>query len=128
MQERFTHSFEAAPVHHVTHLEGIALVGPVEVRERARSETMLVLEVHMPAGTRSNEHRHHVDSAGYVVFGRVRAWVDGEESILAAGDVFVHPRNALHWVEALEDSHWIEIKSPPQRPFADDVSPTSNLT
>lgn len=123
MATHFAHRFDAAPVHHVTHLEGVPLAGPVEVRERVLSETMLMLEVHMPAGTRSNEHRHETDSTGYVVSGRVRAWVEGVESVVTAGDVFIHPRDALHWVEALEDSHWIEIKSPPQRPF----SPTRDL-
>lgn len=115
--DHFSHRFDEAPVHRITRLEGVPLAGPVEVRERARSETMLLLEVHMPAGTRSNAHRHDTDSTGYVVTGRVRAIVEGEESILASGDVFIHPRGALHWVEAIDDSHWIEIKSPPRRPF-----------
>ena len=111
------HPPETAPVHHITHLEGVPLEGPVEVSERARSSSMLVLEVRMPAGTRSNPHRHTADSTGYVLEGRVRAVVEGATSILGPGDVFVHPPGVEHHVEALEDSHWIEIKSPPISPF-----------
>jgi quercetin dioxygenase-like cupin family protein len=105
------------PTHRVTHLEGIPLEGPVSVAIRARSETMLVLEVRMPAGSRSNPHRHTADSTGYLITGRVRAVVDGTETLLGPGDAFVHPRNVEHSVEALQDSHWIEIKSPPVQPF-----------
>lgn len=117
MHDPEVYTAEEAPVHHLTHLEGVELLGPVVVRERARSETMLVLEVLMPGGSGSGEHRHDTDSTGYVISGRVRAWVEGVESVVSAGDVFIHPRHALHRVEALEDSHWIEIKSPPERPF-----------
>lgn len=117
MAEHVVHPAASAPVHLITHLEGVPLTGQVEVRERAVSETMLVLEVRMPAGSGSGDHRHRSDSTGYVISGRVRAWVDGVESVVGAGDVFIHPRGALHRVEALEDSHWIEIKSPALRPF-----------
>jgi quercetin dioxygenase-like cupin family protein len=119
--EPIVHPADRAPVHHLTALEGVPLSGPVEVRERARSETMLVLEVRMPAGSASGEHRHDTDSVGYVISGRVRAWVGGVESVATAGDAFVHPRGVPHRVEALEDSHWIEIKSPPVLPFAVDA-------
>ena len=107
-----------APVQRITELEGVPLDGPVDVLVRARSSTMLVLEVHMPAGTRSNPHRHATDSTGYLLTGQVRAVVAGEETLLQPGDAFVHPPGIEHHVEALEDSHWIEIKSPPTSPFA----------
>lgn len=107
-----------APVHQVTHLEGVPLDGPVEVTVRARSSTMLVLEVRMPAGTRSNPHTHATDSAGVVLSGRVRAVVDGVTTLLGPGDGFIHPPQIVHHVEALEDSHWIEVKSPPELPFS----------
>lgn len=105
------------PTHHLTHLEGVELEGPVEVAIRARSDTMLMLEVRMSAGSRSNPHRHSSDSTGYLLSGRVRAVVDEVRTVLSPGDAFVHPRGVEHFVEALEDSHWLEIKSPPLQPF-----------
>lgn len=106
-----------SPVTRVRELEGLPINGQVTARTVAHTPTMLVLDVEMTAGTASAPHIHDSDSAGVLLAGRVRATVAGEEVVLEPGDGFHHPRGVEHHVEALEDSRWIEVKSPPTRPW-----------
>lgn len=106
-----------APTEHLRELEGVPVHGDIVVRTLVHTPHQLVLEVLMGAGARSTAHAHPCDSAGVLLSGRVRAWLDGEESVLEPGDGYHHPEGVVHHVEALEDSRLIEIKSPPTRPW-----------
>jgi quercetin dioxygenase-like cupin family protein len=73
---------------------------------------MALLEVRMRAGVASSLHTHAHESVLYVVSGRLRTTVNNEIFVLGPGDVCRHPRDASHRVEALEDTVFVEVKSP----------------
>lgn len=102
----------------ITQVEGRPLDAPAVVRILGEGDAMLTLEVTMPAGQSSPPHVHDHESVGYVVSGRVRMVIGGEESELAAGDGFVHPPGEEHALTAVDgEAVWLEVKSPPARPW-----------
>jgi quercetin dioxygenase-like cupin family protein len=98
------------PVHTI---EGRPNTGTVFVKPLLRGESMALLEVRMRAGVASSLHAHAHESLLYVVSGRLRTTVNNETFVLGPGDVCRHPRDASHRVEALEDTVFVEVKSPP---------------
>ncbi|MEO8008833.1 MAG: cupin domain-containing protein [Betaproteobacteria bacterium] len=98
------------PVHTI---EGQPNTGIVFVKPLMQGETMALLEVRMRAGVSSSMHAHSHESLLYVVSGRLRTIVNDKTFELGPGDVCRHPRDARHWVEALEDTVFVEVKSPP---------------
>ena len=93
-------------------VEGLPFQGRVSLKAMLSGENMVMIEMRYPKGASSPEHAHDHESVCYVVSGRVRGVIEGAESILAAGDVCLHPKGVTHSVEALEDSMIVEIKSP----------------
>ncbi len=86
---------------------GIFLVKPLMGRE-----TMALLEVRVLAGEASSVHAHSHESVIYVVSGRLKTVIGNETFVLGPGDACRHPRAVRHRVEALEDTTFIEVKSP----------------
>jgi quercetin dioxygenase-like cupin family protein len=77
---------------------------------------MLLIEVSQGKGVRVPEHRHDDhESVIYLVRGRMLLTIDGQESIVGPGDAWIHRRGVPHHSEALEDSAFIEVKSPPRK-------------
>ena len=94
-------------------IEGQPNTGTVFVKPLMDGEHMALLEVHMRAGVSSSLHAHAHESVLYVVSGKLTTVVNGETFVLRAGDVCRHPRDVVHRVEALEDTVFVEVKSPP---------------
>lgn len=95
-------------------VEGRSLGSPAEVRVLAESSIMLLTEVTMSSASPPHVHEH--DSVGYVLSGRVRMCIGGEEHELGPGDGFHHPAGVEHEMVVLScPTVWIEIKSPPVR-------------
>lgn len=101
---------DSQPVHAI---EGQPNTGTVFVKPLMQGETMALLEVRMRAGVSSSLHAHAHESLLYVVSGRIRTMVDDETFVLGPGDACRHPRAVTHRVEALEDTVFVEVKSPP---------------
>lgn len=102
--------------HRITHVEGVLLSGPVDVRVLSEGEDMILLEVTMPPNAASNPHTHDHESVGYLVSGRAQTVVDGVTYNLEPGDGFRHPTGVVHHMRALGDGAvWLEVKSPPTR-------------
>ena len=99
--------------HPVGAIEGQPNSGTVFVKPLMRGESMALLEVRMRAGVGSSLHAHAHESLLYVVSGRLKTIVNNETFVLGPGDVCRHPKDASHRVEALEDTVFVEVKSPP---------------
>jgi quercetin dioxygenase-like cupin family protein len=97
----------------VATIEGRPNTGLFFVKPLMRGESMALIEVRVQAGAASLIHTHSHESLVYVVTGRLKTTINNETFVLGPGDVCRHPRGAGHRVEALEDSIFVEVKSPP---------------
>jgi len=86
--------------------------GELLVKPLIKGDEMTFLEIRYAAGVGSPLHTHTHESIAYVVKGKVKSTVDGEEFIMGPGDVCRHPAGVLHGLEAFEESLVVEIKSP----------------
>jgi quercetin dioxygenase-like cupin family protein len=94
-------------------IEGVPTTrGTFDIKPLLKGEHMSLLEVHLQPGVASASHAHDHESLLYVVRGKVKTIVGGEVVILGPGDVGRHPARVAHSVEALEETLFIEIKSP----------------
>ena len=94
-------------------IEGQPNTGIFFVKPLMRGDSMELLEVHVKAGVASLIHSHSHESLVYVVSGRLKTIINNETFVLGPGDVCRHPRAVGHRVEALEDTVFVEVKSPP---------------
>jgi len=75
----------------------------------------LLVEATVDRGVVTPPHTHNHESICYLVKGKIRATIGDDTWLLGPGDAFLHPEGVLHTTEVLEDSTWIEFKSPPER-------------
>jgi quercetin dioxygenase-like cupin family protein len=120
----FTRSIDA-PVIELRELEGRALPISAEIRELLWGDEAVLIQVDAPAGYDAEPHVHDHESLIYLVSGRVRATVGDETFQLGPGDAMLHPQGVMHHVEALAETRWIEIKSPPRATWPTGTTPTS---
>jgi quercetin dioxygenase-like cupin family protein len=93
-------------------IEGERNTGTFFVKPLMRGESMALLEIRVRAGVASCTHTHSHESLIYVVSGRIKTVVNDETFVLGPGDVCRHPPAVGHRVEALEDTLFVEVKSP----------------
>ena len=96
----------------ISSVEGVPIGGEALARKLLHGPEGLLVEVRYKAGMKAPTHSHDHESYCYCVAGRIRAIVDGTEYILGPGDAVFHPRGVPHSTEVLEDSIWIECKTP----------------
>jgi quercetin dioxygenase-like cupin family protein len=76
--------------------------------------TGAVIEVgryRMAGGTGADPHTHPNEQIIYVLQGRLRARVGGEERVVGVGEVVHVPPNIEHEIRALEDSMFLSSKN-----------------
>ena len=98
----------------VNKMEGLTTNGELKVKPMKAGDEMTLLEIRYASGVGAPPHTHQHESLCYVVSGKVKMTVAGEEFVLGPGDVCLHPQGVLHAVEAVEDSLVVEVKSPVQ--------------
>ena len=97
-------------------VEGIKPKGKVEVRRVMVGNEILMLHVLREKGLIDPVHKHmDHETVAYLIKGRLRLVIGGEEFIAEAGTSWIHPRGVEHFSEALEDCEQLEIKSPPRK-------------
>ena len=98
----------------ITEVEGRSLGSSVELRTLAATPSMVFVECRFTKGQASQPHQHpDHDSIVYVVRGKVKVTIAGEEFVAGPGDAWYNQPGVVHHIEALEDSVSVEIKSPP---------------
>jgi len=126
MKDRIQHPTAAdfvtgadVPIDPVGALEGLPGKGNLGIRPLMVGEDMLAIEVHREKGLIDPEHSHDDhESICYLVRGRMRVVIAGEEFIAGPGDIWKHRAGVPHYHEALEDSLQIEFKSPPRKTWS----------
>ena len=92
---------------------------PLLHRQMLRGEQILVAMVNLEAGCKVARHHHASEQIAYLISGRVR-WGLGEpgtverrEFEMTGGEILHLPSNLPHEVEALEETHILDMLSPP---------------
>lgn len=97
-------------------VEGVKEQGHVVVRKLLVGDEILLLHVYRKKGLIDPVHKHmDHESMGYLISGRLRLVIGGQEFIAEPGTSWMHPPGVDHFSEALEDCEQIEIKSPPRK-------------
>ena len=111
----FTTRDQIAP-ERLSAVEGVKPKGRVEVRRVMVGNEILMLHVLREKGLIDPVHKHmDHETVAYLIKGRLRLVIGGEEFIAEAGTSWIHPRGVEHFSEALEDCEQLEIKSPPRK-------------
>lgn len=93
-------------------IEGEATSGDFQVRPLETGEQMALMEIHLEPGVSSALHAHEHESLIYVVRGRLKTKVGDNTYVMDPGDTCLHPRGVPHQVESLEETLFVEVKSP----------------
>jgi quercetin dioxygenase-like cupin family protein len=102
-----------------TALNAVHMFPGVVRRTLASGDRLTLVEIRIEAGSHVPEHTHPHEQAGHVAAGRLFARIDGQEFHLEAGDSYLIPGDALHYVEAIEATTLIEAFSPVRQDFVD---------
>ncbi len=84
-------------------------------------ERILLLELNIKRGAKTQAHSHPNEQAGYVVKGRLKLRIGEKIYELLPGDAYIIPPNVEHEGEALEEVVVIEIFSPPHELLRKDL-------
>ncbi len=76
-----------------------------------RSARMEITKISFPKGQGAESHRHAEEQVMYVLDGRLRVTLEGEEYEVAAGQATFNPSNAEHAVVALENTVALSFKN-----------------
>ena len=96
-------------------VEGKPTKGIAHLKHLLQGNHGLLIEISFEKGMVAPPHSHQHESYCYCVKGKIRATVGDATYTLGAGDAVFHPKDVVHSTEALENSVWIEVKSPPER-------------
>jgi quercetin dioxygenase-like cupin family protein len=100
----------------VSTIEGAAEMGDLAIKALMVTDDVLVMEVRRGKGLVDPDHAHaDHESICYLVSGRMRVIIDGEEFLAGPGDTWRHRPGITHHHEALEDCVQLEIKAPPRK-------------
>jgi quercetin dioxygenase-like cupin family protein len=98
----------------IDQVEGGKMGAPVQLKTMMVTPSMVFVETTFSKGQASPPHSHDDhESIVYILEGKVKATIDGEEFVAGPGDSWYNAPGVVHNVEALEDSKAVEVKSPP---------------
>ncbi|WP_454244365.1 cupin domain-containing protein [Psychroflexus sp. MBR-150] len=75
------------------------------------------MKAELPKGSIAAKHSHPHEQMTYVVKGRVKVRMKGEEFILSQGGIVHFPSNEEHELEAAEDTILLDIFTPVREDF-----------
>jgi quercetin dioxygenase-like cupin family protein len=82
---------------------------------------LMIVRVEFDGGAAGTMHQHPHRQGTYIVSGRFRATVGGEEAELGAGDCFYAPKDVPHVVTAVEGGVLIDVFTPVREDFLQPV-------
>jgi quercetin dioxygenase-like cupin family protein len=83
----------------------------------AYDESLMVVKVEFEKGGIGTVHQHYHTQITHIEKGVFEVEISGEKKVLAAGDAFFVPPNALHGAVCLEAGVLIDIFSPMREDF-----------
>lgn len=83
----------------------------------AVGEESMVTKMLYEEGDVVEPHAHMNEQAGYVVSGRYRLVVEGDETVIESGDSYTIPGDAEHELEVIESGEVIDVFVPPRERY-----------
>ncbi|MDE5619856.1 MAG: cupin domain-containing protein [Ruminococcus sp.] len=84
----------------------------VSLDSMAVGDKSIVCKMNYVEGNCATLHQHPNEQSGYVISGRYRMTVDGQEYELKAGDSYAIPENVPHSFEVIEGGEVIDVFTP----------------
>lgn len=75
-------------------------------------QSLMMMEVHFEEGAEGYMHSHPHEQLSYCLKGTIEFTIDGEKTVIRAGDTIVIPGGAKHGVKALEPSALLDAFTP----------------
>ncbi len=72
-------------------------------------ERIIFGEIRIPAGTRAEPHTHPNEQFIYVLSGRCRMVIEGEEKTVGKGELIHIPAEAVHSADVVGDEDWVFV-------------------
>ncbi len=84
----------------------------VSLDSLAVGEKTIVCKMNYVIGNFAAEHQHPHEQSGYVISGKYRMTIGGQEYELTPGDSYAIPGNAMHSFEVIEGGEVIDVFTP----------------
>jgi unsaturated pyranuronate lyase len=81
-------------------------------RKAIHSQNMTIARMHVQKYAVVPQHSHHNEQVSMVERGALKFVLNGEERIVRGGELIVIPADAVHLVEALEDTIVVDLFAP----------------
>jgi quercetin dioxygenase-like cupin family protein len=91
-------------------------------RRMVSGDRMMIAQVMLKKGAVVPLHSHDNEQITQIISGTLRFWIgseDAEPFDVTAGEVLHIPSNVPHKAEAIEDTHDVDIFSPPRQDWLD---------
>ncbi|MDF2659781.1 MAG: Cupin 2 conserved barrel domain protein [Paenibacillus sp.] len=73
---------------------------------------LMMMEVHFEEGAEGYVHSHPHEQMSYCLKGTIEFTIDGQKTVIRAGDTIIIPGGAKHGVKALEPSALLDAFTP----------------
>ena len=83
-------------------------------RRYVHGEKGMLVRFELKKGALIPKHQHPNEQITYILSGKVKVTIDGEDFIVKSGEVLIIPSNVPHQFEALEDTIDIDVFAPPR--------------
>ncbi len=84
----------------------------VKRRIFAPGEQLMMMEVHFEEGAEGYEHSHPHEQMSYCLRGSIEFTINGQKSVVVAGETIVIPGGSKHGARALEPSALLDTFTP----------------
>ncbi len=84
----------------------------IEMKTLVYGENSLLTRFHLKKGGILPKHSHSQEQTGFLVSGKIKLFIDGEEFLTEPGDTWSIKSDIKHWAQIIEDSVAIEVFSP----------------
>lgn len=77
----------------------------------------MVTKMNYSQGDYASVHSHPNEQSGYVVSGKYKIMIDGEEFLITIGDSYAIPENIPHSMEVIEAGEIIDVFTPIRKDY-----------
>ena len=93
------------------------ILSGIRIKTLCYGESMLMSEFRLQKDAVLQEHEHPNEQTGYLVSGKIRMFIDGDQKEMLPGDSWSIGSRVRHSAEILEDSVAIEVFSPVRKDY-----------